>query len=189
MKLFQQGYRQFFILAISLGVLLLFFAFGQQIREKFFRGQLKAKNEEAGQMAKETSEVKLERSFEFLTTNAQGRQAKITYTLISAKKTKMVANQGQPVTAPKGKEILVLDVEIENQEKTPLAVNAQDFIRLVKDNGKRYAPEFYNNPLSLPPISIRQDQVGFLIDEGQTLVKLQLGEIEKEEKETIEINF
>ncbi len=131
------------------------------------------------ELAKPTAEIKLGQSFTF---------SNLGMTLVSARKVAAVANQGKPIQAGPNETFLVLALEYNNQAAYALRVSTQDFFRLVGDADKKFAPDFYNNTIDVPAISVRKDEIGFRVTADQNQFKLQVGELKKEKQE-VEINF
>lgn len=131
------------------------------------------------EFAKPLAEAKLGQSFSF---------PNLDMTLVSARKVSVVANQGKPIKAGPNEAFLVLTLEFDNQTTYALRVNTQDFFRLQGEADKKFAPDFYNNTVEVPAISVRKDEVGFRVAADQNQFKLQIGEIKKEKQE-VEINF
>lgn len=131
------------------------------------------------ELVKPSAEVKLGQSFSF---------PNLDMTLVSARKVSVVANQGKPVKAGPNEAFLVLTLEFNNQATYALRVNTQDFFRLQGEGDKKFAPDFYNNTIEVPAISVRKDEIGFRVAIDQNQFKLQVGEIKKEKQE-VEINF
>jgi len=113
----------------------------------------------------------------------------VSFTITEAKKVKIISMKNNPIRADPDKEFLVLSLEIENNLTEPVNINSQDYIRLVSEEGKRYAPEFYNQTIEVPALSIKRDELGFIVPAGQNQFKLLVGPIEEEKKEEVEIVF
>ena len=140
------------------------------------------------ELAKPLGEVGINRTFEFSFKDPQNKPINLKFTLLSAKKVRLVATKGEPIESPTGKEFLVLSLELQNDSKYPLKVNSQDFVRLVGENEKKFAADFYNGSLDVSAISVKRDEMAFMVPKDTNNFKLLVGEIDKEKQE-VEINF
>ncbi len=109
-------------------------------------------------------------------------------TIASAKKVKLISSKGQIIKSNPGEEFLILSIEAQNNYSNPLNFDAQNLIRLIKDQDKKYAPDFYNGAVEIPAISTKKDEVGFVVKESEKNFKIQVGLLDKEKTE-LEINF
>ena len=173
-------FTSFFLLAIILlGVL-----FSSKLLSRFCP---KPKVEdELIEKAKPSAETEIGKDFEFPIKKWGKENFKIK--LVKAVKVKIVTSKGQPITANKGKDFLLVYLEIENNQETPIVIDSQNYFRLQDNEGKKFAPDLLNGPIKIAAISTRKDQVGFIIPEAQKEFKLLVGEIEGK-KEEIVFNF
>lgn len=132
------------------------------------------------------AENQLDKNFDFKLNLSPEEEINLKMVLVNAKKVKTVATNNQPLQANPGKEFLVLTLEYENSHSQALRVDSQSFFRLIRDE-KKHAADFYNGQIELPAISVKKDEIGFVV-EGEKSFKLQVGQVEGE-KEEIEINF
>jgi len=96
----------------------------------------------------------------------------------------------QALTTKDGKLFVVVNFEIENENDERMVFNSISYVRLVDSKGKKYAPEFYNEPFLVEPHSVRDDQIGFLINEDEKeKVKLLVGEMTEGKGEEVKLNF
>lgn len=176
--------RLFKLTTVIFGLLFVgtLFYFSRQERSKDT-----ASEKESGRVEtelKKSEEVKLDKSYEF-ETGQKGADFKVH--LLGAAKVNLVKTQGEPITANKGKEFLLLALEIDNKLKQKIIVDSQNFFRL-KVGEKFFAPDFYNGEIEILPISTKGDQLGFVVDEKQKNFELQVGEIDGK-KEIVKIKF
>lgn len=134
-----------------------------------------------------SSQVEIKRSFEFPIQNA-GKKVSLKFSLNSAQLTNTVANQGKPVKSNPDQQFLIIFLELQNNSQYSVQINSQDFIRLIGEEDKKFAPDLYNGQIEVSPISVKKDEIGFMIPVNQKQFKFQVGEIDKE-KEIIEVNF
>jgi len=145
-------------------------------------------SQEIEKLAKPVAEAKLGQSFDFSIEELEDN-AILKFTLVGAKKVKAVANQGQPIKAGSGEEFLIISLEYGNDSAFSLKVNSRDFVRLLGDEGKKFAPDFYNEAIDVSPVSVRKDEIGFVVAAGKKQFKLLVGQKQEEETTEVEINF
>lgn len=143
--------------------------------------------EPASVKAKATTTV--ERSFKLpaLTVGTK-EEEEVTFTIVSAELKDEIKVQGTPKKATKDKIFLLLRLEIENETTKRLSLVPSDFIRLVDEEGKKFAPDFHNATIIVDPLSVRKDLVSFIVDGKARNFKLLVGELE-EEKEEVLVGF
>lgn len=107
-------------------------------------------------------------------------------TITTADRSKRILIQGKPATSRDGKMFLILNLEIDNNSTNQLTIRPIDFIRLLDNDGKSFAPDVHNNEVKAEPISIKKTRVGFVVDENQKSFKFQFGELSGS-KDIIEI--
>jgi len=146
-------------------------------------------SQEIEKLAKPLAEAKLNSNFEFTIEELEDENAILKFTLVGAKKVKAVANQGQPIKAGSGEEFLIISLEYGNDSAFSLKVNSRDFVRLLGDEGKKFAPDFYNEAIDVSPVSVRKDEIGFIVPAGKKQFKLLVGQKQEEETTEVEINF
>jgi len=167
---------------VLLAIILLEILFSKKILNNFCPNP----NANLAQKAKPFAETKIEKTFEFPI--KKNSKDKFNLKITTAGKIKMVATKNQPMVAKEGEEFLLVYLEIENNLETPVTVDSQNYFRLVSENDKKLAPDFYNGPIQVSPISTKKDQLGFVIKSEQKEFKLLVGEIEGD-KETVEFKF
>lgn len=174
---------------VPFALVLLVAVFGYFIGKNNNNPQVKSQESNVEKLAKPLAESQINKVFEFPIEGDKTQKLKLKLNLISAKKVKAVANLGKPIIANKGEEYVVFSIEYNNETTSALKVNSADFFRLIGDDGKKYAPDFYNDSVNVAAISVKKDEVGFIVKEGTNKIKIQVGQIKDEKKEEIEINF
>jgi hypothetical protein len=141
-----------------------------------------------GSITSPQKQVTVGKTFQFAGLTQDGRQTTgfLDLTLTSVETTKQILIQGKPATAKGGKIFLIINLEIDNPHNQKLFISPVDLIRLVAQDGKKFAPDVHNNQVSVEPISVKKTRVGFVIDEETSGWKLQIGEVEGA-KETIDL--
>lgn len=115
-------------------------------------------------------------------------EEEVTFTIVSAELKDEIKVKGTPSRAESGKLFLVLRFEIENNTSERLSLTSSDFIRLLREEEKKFAPDFHNATIIVDPLSIRKDLVSFIILQNERNFTFSVGELEGE-KETVEIKF
>jgi len=98
--------------------------------------------------------------------------------------------KGQKATAIKGRDFLILTLKLQNDLDDSIEVSTKDYLRLsVNGNEDEWlAPDIHNDPVEVQAISVKNTRLGFPVNENDTNLVLQVGEINGE-KEKVEINF
>lgn len=143
-------------------------------------------NQNLLQKAKPTAEAKVEKGFDFAI--KKGGKDNFRIRIDKATLVKLVTSKGKPIIARDGESFLLVYLEIENNLQTPLLVNSQNYFRLINENDKRFASDFYNGATQVSAIATKKDQIGFVVKEGLKEYKLQVGEIDGK-KEVVIIKF
>jgi len=132
--------------------------------------------------------VNISKTYQFSGQTEDGKDTEnfLTMNLVNAEMTKQILIQGKPATAKAGKIFLIINLEINNSHSQKLFLSPVDLIRLVDKDGKKFAPDVHNNQVSVEPISVKKTRVGFVIDEGVSGWRLQIGEVAGS-KETISL--
>lgn len=129
----------------------------------------------------------IKREFEFPLQQSRGKSS-LKFSLISAQLADTVANQGNPIQSNPDKQFLIIFLELQNNSQSPVQIDSRDFVRLIDKEEKKYAPDLYNGLIEIPAISVKKDEIGFMVAADQKQFRIQVGEIEKE-KEIVEIIF
>lgn len=98
-----------------------------------------------------------------------------------------VLYQGKPLVSKKGKDFLVINLEVENSTNNRLTVRPVDFYRIIDSSGKSYAADIQTEAIKVEPQSSKKTRVIYIIADDQRNIKLEIGEVRGENKETIEI--
>lgn len=176
--------RLFKFLTIVLSVLLVCVAIFSLTKNKKTSSQKNSLN--LSEKAVPISETKVNKSFDFLI--KKGAKDKFSINIEKASLVKLVTSKGKPMVPKPGEVFLLLYLKLENNLTVGLNINSQNYFRLIDKEGKRYAPDFYNTSLQVLPISVKSDNLGFVIKEGEKNIQIQVGEVDGEKK-TVEIQF
>lgn len=136
------------------------------------------------------AQATVNRKFEVPIRSADGAETgtKLGITLTTAEKSTKILIQGKPATARDTKTFLIMNLEINNSTNNQLTVRPVDFIRLIDNEGRSYAPDVHNNEVITEPLSIKKTRIGFVVDQIQKNFKFNVGEL-KGTKETVEVNL
>lgn len=167
-------------------LLLLILFLGVLSLPKFFRSFCPETKSLLEERTKPSASALIEKIFEFPI--SKNSQDKFGLVLVKAEKMKMVTTQNQPVTAKKDEEFLLIYLEVENNGQASITVDSQNYFRLVTEQDKRFAPDFYNGPIQIAAVATKKDQIGFVVVENQKAFKIQVGEPDGE-KEIVEFQF
>ncbi len=131
----------------------------------------------------------LNREFSFPLRDYEGNEvAQIKYLLKQYEFTKEVSVNFQKAKITNEKIILAIDIEITNDSNTAFEIIARDYLRLsINGEDKWLAPDMHADPVEVRPHSTKDTRVGFTINETDSNIKLQVGELDGE-KEIVEIN-
>ena len=102
-------------------------------------------------------------------------------------RTERILYKGKPLVARSSKDFLVINLEVENSTNNRLTIRPVDFFRLVDVNGKTYAPDIQTDAVKVEPLSSKKTRTIYIVSEDQKTIKLMIGEIKGENKETVEV--
>lgn len=137
---------------------------------------------------KPLAEIEINQEFSYPLPDAEEESEDIKINLTEGQKIKKITNQGEEINAGENNAFLIISIEIENTQDSAIDVNSQNLFRLVKD-GKKYAPDLYNDILTIPPLSVQKDELGFVIPEKENKFTILVGPINQEEKDEVIINL
>ena len=133
--------------------------------------------------------IAIEKSYTYPIKDQDGNSnGDLELTIKNAEKTNMVTVQQQTITAPEGKMFLILSMQWNNKSNAEASVNSSNFFRYVATDNLPYAPTFYNQNISILPISVGTDKVGFLIGSNEQSINVQVGEVSGS-KEILKLDF
>lgn len=139
--------------------------------------------------AKKTASIN--REFIFPIKNEAGEEvSQLRYVIESAELRDEIIVKGQKATSIEGRTFLVVSVKLTNSMERAISINTRDYVRLIRNGNpaEQLAPDIHNDPVSVQPISIKYARIGFPINETDTDLQLQVGEIQGQ-KEIVPITF
>ena len=104
-------------------------------------------------------------------------------------RTEKLLYRGKPLIAREGKDFLVINLEVENSTNNRLTVRPVDFFRLIDYSGKSYAPDIQTDPIKVEPQSSKKTRTIYIVGDEQNNIKLMIGEIKGDNKETVEVTI
>lgn len=131
------------------------------------------------------------RSFAFPLRDQKGKEVgSLTYNIENAELRKQIIVKGKRATAVDGRIFLIINLKLVNELNQGLDVNSRDYIRVtVNGNTKElFAPDIHNDPVEVQAISTKNTRVGIAINETDSNIELQVGEINGT-KERIKLSF
>ena len=139
--------------------------------------------------AKKTFEINHESVFPLK--NDQGKEvSNINFNVERAELRDEIIIAGKKASSVKGRTFLIINLKIVNDFKQPIEIKTGNYVRLsVNGNEIEWlAPDIHNDPVEIQPISTKYTRIGFPVNDTDTNLKLQVGEIDGEKK-VIELNF
>lgn len=133
--------------------------------------------------AKKTFEINQESVFP-LKDNKGKEVSNIRFTVEKAELRDEIVVAGKRASAVKGRTFLIINLKIVNDFKQPIEIKARNYVRLSVNGNETdwLAPDIHNDPVEIQPISTKYTRVGFPINDTDTNLKLQVGEIDGEKK-------
>ncbi len=103
---------------------------------------------------------------------------------------KEILVKGQKATAIDGRMFLIINLKYKNDANAGLEVDSRDYFRLSTNGNLNewMAPEIHNDPVEVQAISSKTTRLGFPINENDTQILLQVGELTGE-KTQIPLEF
>lgn len=134
--------------------------------------------------------VDINKSYEIIarTEERQRTTGRFTLTVTDAQFADSILVQGKRARPVKGKVFLVLNMEITNPHKVPLYAFPVDLFRLVRSDGKKFAPSTHQGGVQVRPEATKKSNVAFVIFPSEKKFKIEMGDV-NEPKETLEITF
>lgn len=133
--------------------------------------------------------VEINRAFKFPIPGKDSttEEGNVTFTITTAEKKDEIKVKREPRQTAKGKDYLLLRLEINNPTTGRIKFMSADYVRMIVDD-KKFAPDYHNGIVDLDPISVRKDLMAFVVDEKIKSFTMQVGPLDKE-KETITVEF
>lgn len=130
------------------------------------------------------------KQFDIPLKNSKGEKTdkKLVGTLVSVERTNQAVISGKQSIARNGKIFILVNFEFDNKNNERISIAPKDYIRLVDEKGKAFAPNVSNTTVTVEPQAVRKDRVLFLVEESLKTFKLQIGEVTGS-KELIQIKF
>ncbi len=141
------------------------------------------------QGAKATQELKKEFSFPLL--DSEGEEiSQIVYRIDKAELKDEIIVQGSKAKAVNGRTFLILTIMIKNDYNQEIEINSRDYVRLsVNRNEENWlAADIHSDPVQVQAISTKPTRLGFPINDSDTNLVLQIGEIDSD-KERIDLSL
>ena len=116
--------------------------------------------------------------------------SKLKYSVESAELRDEIIVKGQKATSLPGRTFLIVNIKIANDLDKIIKINTKDYVRLMRNGNtnEQLAPDIHNDPVEVQAISTKYTRVGFPINNSDTDLQLQVGEI-KGYKETVSLAF
>ena len=112
------------------------------------------------------------------------------FAITEAEKRDEILVKGKKATAIEGRTFLILNVKIANPTDQGVSINTRDFFRLATNGNLNewLAPDIHNDPVEVQAISTKYTRLGFPINDGDTNLVIQVGQIDAE-KQQIPLTF
>lgn len=142
------------------------------------------------EIQKPKAQQTLNKLFLFPLKDDKGKEvSKLKYLIETVELRDEIIVKGQRNIAVKGRTFMIVNLKITNDFNQTVKLNTRDYVRLLA-NGKneKLAPEIHNDPVEIQPISTKYTRLGFVINETDKNLSLQVGEINGT-KENIKLNL
>lgn len=132
----------------------------------------------------------LNKEFLFPLKDTNGNEiSKLKYTIQNAELREEIIIRGQKATTVKGRVFLIFNLKITNDYNKSIQINARDYIRLIVNNSsEKLALDIHNDPVEIQAISTKYTRLGLPINDTDTNLTLQIGEIDGK-KELIKLEL
>lgn len=132
---------------------------------------------------------RIDKGFDYALDSGQGKKTQFRFNLVEAKKYDLITRQGQPFKPKSGEVFLIITLNVENGNAFAIKVNSRDYVRWVDKDGKKHAPDLYNDAAVVMADSVKRDEIGFIIPSETKQVNLQIGRLVDKEKSPVIIDF
>lgn len=175
-----------------IGIVAIFVAVGILLASNFFSTKSPATTPSVAgikqdlKVAEARKQSEINRSFSFPVTDGKDNQiGSLEYQIQNAELRDEILVSGSKAFAPQGRDFLVLNLKITNDFNQSIKINSRDYVRLMKNGNtaEKLAPEIHNDPVEVQAISTKLTRVGFSINETDTNLILQIGEIDGDKQE------
>jgi hypothetical protein len=177
------GPRRILILALIIGVLLL----GGYMLTKGNKSSGSSSNTQSSSQKVESKKIEVNQSID-IPVGQPKDGVSIKSTVQTASLTNRIVISKKNQWARKGTRFLMLNFLVENPSAKGVNFKTKDLIRLIDNNGKKFAPSYFNNGLKIEADAVKKDVAGFLVPEDIKVFKIQYGLINGEKK-TLELKF
>lgn len=132
----------------------------------------------------------INREFKFSLLDNNGKElGKFSYFIQNAELRDEIILKGVRTPTIVGRTFLIINLKFTNPLNNDIQINAKDYIRLTVNNlNEKLAPEIHNDPVDVQAISTKYTRVGFIINDTDKNLVLQIGEI-KGDKQSIPLNL
>ena len=172
---------------LSLGIVILLFVVVARAKQNRQLTDSKVNGVQNQSVGKDGKQI-INREFAFPIRNENNKEiSTIRYEIESAELRNEIYIKGEQAKAIKGRTFLIINLKITNQEKKGLQIRTRDYIRLSSNMSTEWlAPDIHNDPVEVQAISTKYTRVGFIINESDKNLTLQIGEIDGN-KQTISL--
>ena len=134
--------------------------------------------------------VKIGKSYEIIarTKDKKRTTGRFTLTVTDAQFADSILVQGKRARPIKGKQFLVINMEITNTHKVSLYAFPVDLFRFIREDGQKFAPSVHQGTVLVRPEATKKNNVAFVILPTEKKFKIEVGDI-SESKDILEINF
>lgn len=136
------------------------------------------------------SQQTLNKGFDFPLRDAKGKEvSKLKYEIQNVEMRDQIIVKGQRATSVEGRAFLIVNLKITNNFDQSIQLNSKDYVRLIVGSSpEKLAADIHNDPVDVQAISTKFTRLGFPINDNETSLTLQVGEISGQ-KETIKLDL